>query len=291
MRTFFFFFVFLIGLTGNIFGQDANKYHYVLVPQEFEFLKHPNQYQLNALTAFLLEKYGFEALYGEKTPANVGLCDVLKANVHNDSGIFRSKLYVTLENCQGEVLFTSKTGTSREKNFKKSYHEALREAFTSFEGLKEGTELIKNQAAVAENSSENDPAEVVIDPVPAARDLKEKPSEVIVDPVVTSEEMEEAAKASPAVPEAVQKNKNLQFVNGAITYKLVKTPTGYELFREGEPGKFGTLLKSGGGDNYLYSSKNISGNAFFDTRGNLVVEYLDPNSQQLISVKYTAKAQ
>ena len=149
MRTIFFFFVFLIGITSNTFGQDVNKYKYVLVPQEFEFLKHPNQYQVNALTAFLLEKYGFDALYEEKIPANMGLCDVLKVNVHNESSLFRSRLYVTLENCNDEVVFTSKTGSSREKNYKKSYHEALREAFTSFEGA----ELIKSGVAVAETSA------------------------------------------------------------------------------------------------------------------------------------------
>ncbi|MGI0107610.1 hypothetical protein [Salinimicrobium sp. WS361] len=309
MRTIFFFFVFLFGITSNTFGQDVNKYKYVLVPQEFEFLKHPNQYQVNALTAFLLEKYGFDALYEEKIPANMGLCDVLKVNVRNDSSLFRSRLYVTLENCNDEVVFTSKTGSSREKNYKKSYHEALREAFTSFEGLSEGTEFIKSGVAVADTSAEKNPAEVVIDPVPAAKDIQEEASEVIidpvpaandtqeqaseviVDPVVTSEEIEEATEESSALPEVVEKNENLQFVNGAITYKLVKTPAGYDLYREGEPGKFGTLLKSGGGENYLYSSKNISGNAFFDTHGNLIVEYLDPNSQQLISVKYSQKGQ
>lgn len=291
MRTIFFFFVFLFGITSNTFGQDTNKYKYVLVPQEFEFLKHPNQYQVNALTAFLLEKYGFDALYEEKIPANMGLCDVLKVNVHNDSSLFRSKLYITLENCNDEVVFTSKTGSSREKNYKKSYHEALREAFTSFEELQEGSVLIKEPVSVAETSVKNEPAEVIIDAVPAANDTQEQASEVIVDPVVTSEEIEEATEESSALPEVVQKNKNLQFVNGAITYKLVKTPAGYDLYREGEPGKFGTLLKSGGGENYLYSSKNISGNAFFDTHGNLVVEYLDPNSQQLISVKYSQKGQ
>ena len=50
-------------------------------------------------------------------------------------------------------------------------------------------------------------------------------------------------------------------------------------------------MKSGGGENYLYSSKNVSGNAFFDRQGNLIVEYLDPNSQQLVSIHYKLKAQ
>jgi hypothetical protein len=78
-------------------------------------------------------------------------------------------------------------------------------------------------------------------------------------------------------------------VNGNVTYNLRSTPEGFEMFRGGDAETFATLIKSGGGENYLYSSKNVSGNAFFDTQGNLIVEYLDPNTQQLVNVIYKPK--
>ena len=101
-----------------------------------------------------------------------------------------------------------------------------------------------------------------------------------------------AEETSPQAEVTPSEAKNLQkFTNGPVTYLLEKTSTGYDLFREGEQEKFAGLMKSGGGSNYLYSSKNVSGNAFFDSQGNLVVEYLDPNSQQLISIHYKLQAQ
>ncbi|MCY2688322.1 hypothetical protein [Salinimicrobium sp. TH3] len=289
MKNIVFFFTFMCGVTGNIFGQDLSQYQYVKVPKQFEFLKHQNQYELNALTAFLLEKYGYDALYEEAVPAGVDPCNVLEANVYKKSGLFRSRLYLTLEDCKDEVVFTSKTGVSREKNFKKSYHEALRDAFTSFQELRKDPEVIIDPIPAAEMAEKNTaPAEVIIDPVPAPEKVQEEPSEVIVDPIVTSEEMEKAEEQNSGLDFY---EGHLQFVNGAVTYFLKETPVGFELYREGEKEKFGTLLKSGGGDNFLYSSKNLSGNAFFDAQGNLVVEYLDPNTRQLVSVIYKRKDQ
>lgn len=291
MKNFLFFFIVVFGISGNVHGQDLDQYHYVQVPQEFEFLSHENQYNLNALTAFLFEKYGFEVLYQDDVPANVDLCDVLKANVHDDSGFFRSKLYVTLENCRNKVVFTSEKGVSREKDFQRSYHEALRKAFTSFEELRNNPEVIIDPVPESEIAKKNNvPAEVIIDPVPTPAGVGTKNPEIIVDPVVTSEEIEEATEENYSTTPEVGEDLP-QFLNGAVTYTLKRTPSGFELYREGEGEKFGTLFKSGQGENYLYSSKGLSGNAFFDTRGNLVVEYLDPNTQQLVSVIYQRRDQ
>ena len=121
----------------------------VLVPDIYEFLEEENKYQLNALTNFLLEKHGFRSLYKEPLPQGIDACDVLKVNVHNKSGLFRSRLFVTLEDCQGRVVFTSKTGSSREKEFKTGYHEALREAFQSVAAARE--EILSGTEAVASN--------------------------------------------------------------------------------------------------------------------------------------------
>ncbi len=280
MKKLIFSILFGLGLGASMWGQNLNEYNYVKVPEKFEFLNDKNQYQLNALTAFLFKKYGFKVLYQENFPSQVNPCEILEADVQKESGLFRTKLYVTLQNCQNEVIFTSKTGVSREKDFKTAYHEALREAFTSVESL--------NYSPNAEDN------EVVIDPVISSGEIdakEEKPEEVIIDPIVTSQEIKEVTDTDTETeqnPGSEAPEKQV-FTNGSSTYSLRTTPTGFDLYKEGEPDKFGRLLKSGGGDNYLYSSKNLTGNAFFDTHGNLVVEYLDPNTGQLISVNYKLK--
>ena len=44
-----------------------NAYAYVIVPEQFSFLDGPDQYQLNSLTKFLLEKKGF-VVFSEYDP-------------------------------------------------------------------------------------------------------------------------------------------------------------------------------------------------------------------------------
>lgn len=267
--------VLFLGISVSAVGQGLDQYQYVRVPEKFEFLKEENQYQLNALTAFLFEKFGFTALYEEPTPEGVKPCEILQANVHNDSGLFTSKLYVTLENCYDEVVFTSKTGVSREKDYKVSYQEALREAFQSVEELQHTFT-----------------GEVVIDPVVSAEEkeayedsseVDSLPAEVIVDPVITSKEREELKK-----PEKIISTKTVagKYINGAVPYELKKTAVGYDLFKEGETEAYAKLIKSGSGENYLYSSASVNGNAYFDAQGNLVAEYLDASSGQVITVIY-----
>ncbi|SOC80723.1 hypothetical protein SAMN06296241_2279 [Salinimicrobium sediminis] len=280
----FIYFLSCFFIVASLAAQEIH-YEYIKVPDKFEFQKAENQYQLNALTAFLFEKYGFKTLYKNGMPAGVKPCDVLTANVHDDSNLFRTKLYVTLTDCENRVVFTTETGSSREKAFKPSQHEALRNAFASFENV-EITSKVTEKVASGNNNNE-----------------KELPEEIVVDPIVTSEEIEEVAveeisseAEAEITPSEAERNpseagKIQKFTNGPVTYLLRSTSAGYELFREGEQQKFASLMKSGGGDNFLYSSKNVSGNAFFDGQGNLVVEYLDPNSQQLISVIYKVQAQ
>lgn len=287
MRKYILIFALSIFSATNLLGQDLNNYKYVQVPKKFEFLKVENQYQLNALTAFLFEKYGFQVLYEEEIPSNVEICEVLQGDVQNKTAIFTSRVYVTLKDCNGKEVFTSKVGTSREKDFERSYHEALREAFTSFKGLRNPAKVIVDTVPDSDNQLLKKPAEVIIDPVPGSNvDQPNKVAEIIIDPAVSSEEMAEV--------EASREKTSSEFitlVNGPTIYRLKKTSAGYDLFQKDSEDKFATLIKSGGGDHYLYSSKMISGNAFFDANRNLVVEYLDPNTQQLVSVVYKRKDQ
>ncbi|HER40123.1 MAG TPA: hypothetical protein ENO10_02785 [Salinimicrobium catena] len=77
-----------------------------------------------------------------------------------------------------------------------------------------------------------------------------------------------------------------KYSNGGVAYVLKKTAMGYELFKKGQTETFARLIKSGSGNNFLYSTGSVSGNAYFDAEGNLIAEYVDPNSGQVISVIY-----
>lgn len=129
--------VFGLLVTASLAQQSINDYSYVVVPKQFGFQKSAGEYNLNALAEFLFKKYGFDAyLEGEVPNALMSKpCEGLRANVVNESGMFITKVKVTLTNCSNTVLFESKEGKSKEKLYDKAYNLAIREAFEDVEAL------------------------------------------------------------------------------------------------------------------------------------------------------------
>lgn len=122
----------------SLYSQSINDYKYVVVSEKFNFLDINDEYELNSLTKFLFNKYGFEAyLKGELMPfsTNEQGCEALYADVLSDSGFIRTKLQVVLKNCHDEIIYSSSFGSSKDKNFKRAYHEALRKAFYDIQSL------------------------------------------------------------------------------------------------------------------------------------------------------------
>lgn len=120
------------------FSQSINDYQYVIVPVKFDFLKKEDQYRLNTLTKFLLQKYGFKAYFNnEQIPSNIEnqRCNFLYANVLENNGMLMTKVKITLKDCKEKVLFETEYGNSREKEYPVAYNEALRKAGMSFNKL------------------------------------------------------------------------------------------------------------------------------------------------------------
>ena len=126
-------------LITNIFSQsNLSEYKYVVVPRKYDFLKEVDKYQLNSLTKFLLKKENFNVLFHDDNfPEDLAKdrCLGLFLNVLSEGSIFRTKLTAELRDCNNKVLFTSNEGVSKDKDYKKAYHEALRDAFQSFKTI------------------------------------------------------------------------------------------------------------------------------------------------------------
>jgi hypothetical protein len=123
-------------LTFSNSQSNINDYKYVIVPNRFDFLKSEDQYQLNSLTKFLFNKYGFTAIMEDEVFLQDLVdngCLALRAHVEKINGLFLTKLVVVLKDCNNKTIYTTKVGGSREKDFKKAYSLALRDAFKSFE--------------------------------------------------------------------------------------------------------------------------------------------------------------
>lgn len=142
-------------VSGLSFAQSVNDYKYIIVPEKFDWLKEPNQYNMNALTKMVFEKYGWQVFYpNQKMPDELALdrCKALYAGVDNNSGLMSTALVINLKTCDGATVFTSVEGKSREKAYQKAYYEALREASQSVGQLNykySGKETAKPAAAAA----------------------------------------------------------------------------------------------------------------------------------------------
>ena len=123
----------------NVFSQaNLNDYKYIIVPKKYSFLNESDQYQVNSLTEFLFNKYGFQAfMEGEGYPddLNQNRCLALTSDVIKESGLFKVKLQMVLEDCNGMPVYTTKIGESREKDYSKAYNEALRNAFEELQTI------------------------------------------------------------------------------------------------------------------------------------------------------------
>lgn len=243
-------------VAGSLFAQtNINAYKYVIVPNKYDFLKDKDQYQLNSLTKFLFEKYGFTALKeGDPYPDDLvkNRCLALKSDTQKDAGLFKTKLTVQLKDCNDVVVFTTKLGESREKDFNRAYNEALRDAFTDIEALNytyEPSEAVTVQTSVATTNTDQEIQQLkqelealkakeaqqvtaaTVVPVVAVESVKnEKVVEAEVKEVANSvlyaQEIENGYQLVDATPKVVYKitktaQPNLYMVNGenAIIYK------------------------------------------------------------------------
>ena len=135
-------YILLFLVLGCFSGQSQtslNNYKYVIVPESFPFLKEKDQYGLNTIAKSLLETTGFTAYFdnsGLPTDLANNKCNALNAEVVEKKSMFSTKLTLLLKDCKGNVVFKSKEGISREKEFGPSYRLALTDAFTSLTAAK-----------------------------------------------------------------------------------------------------------------------------------------------------------
>lgn len=148
MKSKFLFLLLLVASYG--FSQSVNDYAAVVVPVKYDFLKEENQYRLNTLTKFNLQKAGFVAFYtNEAIPAEYNdRCGLLYVDILKENSFLQTKLYVAFKDCYGKEVYKSEVGKSREKEFEVAYPEALNAAFTSVYALHykySGKTVVTNQ--------------------------------------------------------------------------------------------------------------------------------------------------
>lgn len=112
---------------------ELNNYKYVIVPTKFDAFKQENQYQTSTLIKYLLVENGFNAVYDNALPEDLlsNRCLGLLLGLTDDSSMFTTKIVLTLKDCFSKEVYTTKEGSSKEKDFKTAYSEAIKESITS----------------------------------------------------------------------------------------------------------------------------------------------------------------
>nr|WP_315211249.1 hypothetical protein [uncultured Flavobacterium sp.] len=171
------FLLLLLLVVSYSYAQSVNDYKAVVVPLKYDFLKGENQYRLSTLTKFNLNNAGFEAFYSNEAISNdfSDRCRLLYVDVVKENGFLTTKLFITLKDCYGKVIFQSITGKSKEKEYQVAYTEALNEAFKSVYDL----QYKYNGSLVANVSSAIQPEVVKATQAPVSA-VKNTVSELVV---------------------------------------------------------------------------------------------------------------
>ncbi len=117
---------------------ELDAFKYIIIQKKYDFLKSENLYRLNSYTKQLFDGEGYATLvqgetYPEEVKANP--CIAVIADIVDESSAFTTKLKLVLKNCYDEVVFTSILGTSKIKQFDKTYTDALNKCFVSIKEL------------------------------------------------------------------------------------------------------------------------------------------------------------
>ncbi|WP_458627539.1 hypothetical protein [Winogradskyella sp. PC D3.3] len=244
--------------------KNINEYKYIIIPTSFEFSKSEDQYQLNSLTKFLFNKYGYDAYFINELPEDLKKerCLGLRADVSNaKSGMFKTKVEITLKDCYDVVVMTSKVGDSRLKEYGKAYNEAIREAFETFQNM--DYKYVAKQDLVETIKEESQP---VMDPVNA--ETKPKVVDSKQAPVENSKEV--TTKVSNNVKSEL--------------YYAQSITNGYQLVNS-EPKVVMILLNSSAKDVFIVKDKNA---IVFKKEGQWI--YSENNgrsaSQNVLNIKF-----
>ncbi|WP_299431301.1 hypothetical protein [uncultured Maribacter sp.] len=110
-------------------------YKYIVVPKRFTSFKKENQYQTSTLVKHLLTENGFTAVYEDALPEEltVNRCMGLYVKLNDNSSMFSTKASISFEDCGSKEIFITEEGKSKEKEYKLSYSEAIRNAMKSLD--------------------------------------------------------------------------------------------------------------------------------------------------------------
>lgn len=119
------------------FSVAQENYKYAIVPKKFSFFSDENEYNTSSMTKSFFEKEGFVVYYDtDEFPSELAnnRCMAFYVNVLKKSNMFITKINFELKDCANKIIYTSIQGSSKEKEYQKSYNESFRLALVTMKG-------------------------------------------------------------------------------------------------------------------------------------------------------------
>ncbi|MFY7816577.1 MAG: hypothetical protein ACOVRK_15460 [Chryseobacterium taeanense] len=226
------------------FGQKVSDYKYISLPAKFETFK--EDFGLADLLTKTLRSKNYTVIPSDKLQwpeeAKANQCNVLIANVLNDSGFLRNKVLLQFKDCNDKVISSTK-GASSIKDFKEGYQDALKQTFVSLSPANPITRPIIAQANVQET-------EVTAQPVDNNR------TSVPVD------------------------NSAVRFSNGKIDLQKVQIDnTQFILINSNSSSPFATFKTTTKSDVFRVKLQNGESTLGYYENGNIVIEIPQQNGE------------
>ena len=258
-----------MGIISKSFSQKSlSDYSYVIVSEQFEFQQEKDKYQLNSLTKFLFNKYGFHAYFDREVPLNVFRCDGLWAEAEGTPGFIITKVQLVLRDCTGEVIYRTNYGKSKVKDYKKAYYESVRNAFDDIIALN-----------VMQKEIEGMDVTTTLDPLVILENTKSSPVIKTVIATTNSINNESLKKVEPTIEKTINLNlplnKYTNYNHMGTVFLLRKTAVGYALYQElidtdDDLLLIGKITVKGSDINFKNEKGKIL-EVFFDESNNLII--------------------
>ncbi len=238
----------LLFIAIGVNAQALDAYKYVVVDNQYEFQDEANEYLLNDLAIFELKKRGLNAFKSNQVqPAdkNLGACNSLAMKVEA-GGTLDRRITLMFEDCEGNVMFTSKQGIGRIKDNRTAYQKAMRDAMTSLD------DIDYNYSPVTASSTQILPQQQEITEAPETKSNSTKITNTAKNTVTETPSTTESKISTTAV--------KYDFIAPNTSYKLQRDGAGFLVWKDGE--MIGTLKKSDGGC-YLANTTDFIGIGYF----------------------------
>lgn len=290
----------MIGYLG--FSQaDLNDYKYIIVPKKFEAFNKTNEHQTSTLIKYLFNGKGFNTVYDDALPneLNSNRCLGLWASLEDESSLFTTKTTIVLTDCNGNEVFRTMEGTSKEKEYKAAYNEATKEAMRSFNSVnyvytgkaeqqepitvsfKNDVKKLDGQKTDKNSRLESNKQEVITNKNPAVTQVATETTQYYNDKTPVDSQIKKEQQVKPSFQKLEIKKPNV----GDIWYAQA-TQNGYQLVDSAPKIKM-KLLRSSADDVFMAQTDTMNGLVYKQDE-NWIFEYYEDNQlvQEQLNIKF-----